>query len=53
MEMVVVSPPRICELDFLVRGTNVVRDSMSVQNDEMVNEVLTWEEMDSYVAQAY
>jgi hypothetical protein len=53
MEVVVVSRPRTCELDFLVRGMSVVRDSMSVQNDEWVTEVLTWEEMDSCVVQVY
>jgi fructose-1,6-bisphosphatase/sedoheptulose 1,7-bisphosphatase-like protein len=48
---VVASLPRICELDFLVHGTNVVRGPMSVQNGELVNGVLTWEEMDSSAVQ--
>jgi hypothetical protein len=51
--MVVAGLPRIFALDFLAHGTNVVRGSRFVQNAEMVNGVLTWEEMDSRVVQTW
>jgi hypothetical protein len=47
------SLPRICGLNFLARGKNVAKDPRSVQNAELVNGVLTWEEMDSCVVQTW
>lgn len=41
------------ELRLLVHGTNNVRAPMSVLIGDSVNEVLTWEEMDSSAVQAY
>jgi hypothetical protein len=43
---------RVSELRLLVHGANNVRDPMSVLIDDSVNEVLTWEEMDSSAVQA-
>jgi hypothetical protein len=44
---------RISEVGLPVHGTNNVRDPTSVLIGELVNGVLTWEEMDSSVDQAY
>jgi len=44
---------RFFELRSLVHGTSNVRGPMSVLIDDLVNAVLTWEEMDSSAVQAY
>jgi hypothetical protein len=43
----------IYKAELPVRGTMALKDPMSVLIGELVNEVLTWEEMDSYAVQAY